>query len=247
MAAVSLDRAFDSPETKRQHNRALFTTIADRYDLITRILSYGQDARWKRRLIALADVRQGDRVLDLATGTGDVAFAAASAGANVVGLDLTHRMLQLARLRQGYAGQAGARCIEFINADMGNLPLSSASFDLVTTSYGLRNVPDLDSAIDEIARVLKPGGRLVSLDFNRPDNQVIRSAYLVYLSCVGSVLGWVLHRDPDTYRYIPESLKRYPGARGIAERIASRGFDQVRIVPVLFGLMSIHVVRRSVR
>ena len=109
---------------------------------------------------------------------------------------------------------------------MCELPLTSASFDLVTTGYGLRNVPDLDRAIDEIARVLKPGGRLLSLDFNRPDNAVVRGVYLSYLTVVGSTLGWVLHRDPDTYRYIPASIRRYPGARGVADRLSSRGFDR---------------------
>lgn len=217
----------------------LFATIADRYDLITKILSYGQDARWKRDLIAKAEVRPGERALDLAAGTGDVAFAAAARGARTIGLDITHRMLQLASAKSSAA--------RFITGDMASLPFRPSSFDLVTTSYGLRNVPDLNTAIDEIARVLKPGGRLLSLDFNRPENPIIRSAYLIYLAAVGATLGWVLHRDPDTYRYIPESIKRYPGARGVAERLAARGFEHITIVPVLWGLMSIHVARRSVR
>jgi demethylmenaquinone methyltransferase/2-methoxy-6-polyprenyl-1,4-benzoquinol methylase len=236
---VSLDRAFDSPESKRRHVRTLFATIADRYDLITQVLSYGQDARWKRRLIALARVQPGERALDLAAGTGDVAFAAAEQGARTVGLDITHRMLQLA--------SAKAAAARFITGDMASLPFSAGVFDLVTTSYGLRNVPDLDTAIDEIARVLKPGGRLLSLDFNRPENVIVRGVYLFYLSVVGSTLGWLLHRDPDTYRYIPASISRYPGAGGVAARLAGRGFDQVEVVPVLFGLMSIHVARRSDR
>ena len=236
---MSLDHAFDSPESKRTHNRALFSTIADRYDLITALLSYGQDARWKAKLVTMADVRPGERALDLASGTGDIAFAAASRGARVTGVDLTHRMLQLAQQRKGVSR------IDFITGDMCDLPLRSASFDLVTTGYGLRNVPDLDRAIDEIARVLKPGGRLLSLDFNRPDNAVVRGAYLSYLTVVGSTLGWILHRDPDTYRYIPASIRRYPGARGVADCLTARGFDQVTVIPLLFGLMTLHVARRS--
>jgi len=236
---VSLDRAFDSPQSKRTHNRALFSTIADRYDLITTLLSYGQDSRWKEKLIAMAEVRSGERALDLASGTGDIAFAAAARGAKVTGLDLTHRMLQLAQQRKGTAP------VHFITGDMCELPVTSASFDLVTTGYGLRNVPDLNRAIDEIARVLKPGGRLLSLDFNRPENAIVRGVYLSYLTVVGSTLGWVLHRDPDTYRYIPASIQRYPGARGVADRLAARGFDPVTVIPLLFGLMTLHIAKRS--
>ncbi len=234
---MSLKTAFETPESKREHVRNLFATIADRYDLITAVLSYGQDARWKARLVSIAAVRTGERALDLAAGTGDIAFAVAARGAHTVALDVTHRMLQLA--------QAKSRAASFITGDMTSLPFRSASFDLVTTGYGLRNVPDLSAAIDEIARVMKPGGRLLSLDFNRPENAIIRAAYLAYLTIVGSTLGWILHRDHDTYRYIPESIRRYPGARGIADRLDSRGFDRVTVIPLLFGLMSLHVAVRS--
>jgi len=234
---VSLDSAFATPDTKRRHVRRLFATIADRYDLITAVLSYGQDARWKAKLVDLANVQRRDRALDLACGTGDIAFAVAAKGARTIGLDITHRMLQLAR--------AKSRDVAFLAGDMTSLPFVAASFDLVTTGYGLRNVPDLDAAIDEIARVLTPGGRLLSLDFNRPESAVLRAAYLSYLTIVGSTLGWILHRDPDTYRYIPASIRRYPGARGVADRLAARGFTNVRLVPLLFGLMSLHMAERT--
>ena len=232
---MSLRTAFDNPETKRRHVRELFATIADRYDLITAVLSYGQDAKWKKKLVSIADVRPGERALDLAAGTGDIAFAIASRGAKTIGLDITHRMLLLARSKSA--------AVTFITGDMTHLPLRPASFDLVTTGYGLRNVPDLGTAIDEIARVLRPGGRLLSLDFNNPGNAIVRAVYLAYLTVVGSMLGWVLHRDPDTYRYIPASIRRYAGARGVADLLASRGFDHVTVIPLLFGLMSLHVSR----
>ncbi len=233
---MSLGTAFDSPEQKRAHNRRLFATIADRYDLITAVLSYGQDARWKRRLVALAAVESGERALDLACGTGDIALAVAARGARVTGLDITPRMLQLATGK--------SRAATFLAGDMTSLPFRSQSFDVVTTGYGLRNVPDLTTAIDEIARVLRPGGRLLSLDFNRPQAAVIRAAYLAYLTAAGSALGWLLHRDPDTYRYIPESIRRYPGAAGVAALLRSRGFINVRIMPLLFGLMTLHLAER---
>ena len=243
---MKLDDAFSTPAAKSRYVRGLFATIADRYDLITSLLSYGQDARWKAKLVLLASVKPGDRALDLAAGTGDIAFAIAARGAKTIGLDITHRMLQLAHVRQGHSGLAQSPTrVEFITGDMTSLPFQSASFDLVTTGYGLRNVPDLDLAIDEIARVLKPGGRLLSLDFNRPESAIVRSAYLGYLTVVGSTLGWILHRDPETYRYIPASIRRYPGARGVADRLTARGFDGVSVIPLLFGLMSLHLGTRS--
>jgi ubiquinone/menaquinone biosynthesis methyltransferase len=243
---VSLDSAFESPQSKRRYVRRLFSTIADRYDLITRVLSYGQDARWKATLVRMANVQQGDRALDLACGTGDIALAVTNCGARTVGLDITHRMLELGRLRAVASGSSSRQAaLGFVCGDMTSLPFGSALFDLVTTGYGLRNVPDLDTAIDEIARVLKPGGRLLSLDFNRPESAVIRAGYLAYLTIVGSTLGWVLHRDPDTYRYIPASIRRYPGARGVADKLRARGFRNVRVVPLLFGLMTLHLGERS--
>jgi len=175
--------------------------------------------------------------LDLACGTGDIAMLVREQGAAlVVGLDLTPRMLTLARAKDDH--------VRYLAGDMGALPLPASSVDLVTTGYGLRNVPDLDVALAEIARVLKPGGRLLSLDFSRPDAAVVRGLYLGYLTAVGGFLGWVLHGDPDTYRYIPASIGRYPGPGGVAERLRAHGFTKVHIVPLLLGLMSLHVARR---
>jgi demethylmenaquinone methyltransferase/2-methoxy-6-polyprenyl-1,4-benzoquinol methylase len=234
---MSVGDRIATPEGKRLYVRSLFSTIADRYDFITVALSYGQDRRWKRRLIDLAAPRDGSRALDLATGTGDIAFALASRGARVVGLDVTRRMLELAAAKRG---RSGGRAVRVVQGDMVALPFPSASFDIVTTGYGLRNVPDLKGAIDEIRRVLAPGGQMLSLDFNRPSNGAIRAAYLAYLTVVGAALGWILHRDPDTYRYIPASIRQYPGAEGVARLFAARGFRSVRAYPVLGGLMTIH-------
>jgi demethylmenaquinone methyltransferase/2-methoxy-6-polyprenyl-1,4-benzoquinol methylase len=232
---MSVHTQIATPEGKREYVRTLFATIADRYDLITVVLSYGQDRRWKRRVVEQCSPVEGTRALDLATGTGDLAHALARRGALVVGLDLTPRMIELARARAA-AGTEPA----FVVGDMLALPFPPASFDLVTVGYGLRNVADLDAAIDEMLRVLRPGGQVVSLDFDRPPNPVVRSLYLAYLSIVGGALGWVLHRDPDTYRYIPASIRLWPGAAGVAARLQARGFSRVRRYPLLGGLMALH-------
>jgi demethylmenaquinone methyltransferase/2-methoxy-6-polyprenyl-1,4-benzoquinol methylase len=237
---MSLHHRIATPAAKQRYVRTLFATIADRYDLITVVLSYGQDQRWKRRLIDLAAADRGARALDLATGTGDIAFGLAAGGARVVGLDVTLRMIQLARAKIPVRGAAG-----FLVGDMLALPFPDRSFDVVTVGYGLRNVPDLDTAIAELFRVVKPGGRVLSLDFNRPTNRGVRMLYLAYLTLVGSALGWLLHRDPDTYRYIPASLRTYPGGAGVAAMLKSRGFVRVVHHPVLGGLMSIHEAHRE--
>ena len=232
----SLTNAFESEESKRRYVKGLFATIADRYDLITRILSYGMDQRWKNRLVRSSGAAPNIAALDLACGTGDIAFALAARGAAVTGLDVTHRMLQLARSKRPSSGQTPA----FVTGDMMALPFSDSAFDLITTGYGIRNVPRIETALAEIHRVLRPGGVILSLDFNRPENGAARRFYLAYLSVVGSTLGWILHRDPDTYRYIPESIRRYPGAHGVARLMESTGFVHCTVQPLLSGLMAIN-------
>jgi ubiquinone/menaquinone biosynthesis methyltransferase len=232
----ALRDALGSPAGKRLYVRRLFATIADRYDFITVLLSYGQDRRWKSRLAELTGATAGTRVLDLACGTGDIAFALGARGAAVTGLDVTHRMVQLARAR----GRRTGAPAHFVTGDMMALPFPAESFDIVTTGYGIRNVPEISPAIAEIWRVLKPGGLLLSLDFNRPSNPIVRAVYLGYLTLVGSALGTVLHRDPDTYRYIPESIRRYPGAVAVAGLIKDHGFTSSEYLPVFGGLMAIN-------
>jgi len=234
---LSLRGAISTPSGKKRYVRRLFDTIADRYDLITVLLSYGLDRRWKDRLISLAAITRDDRVLDVACGTGDILLRARRQARLAVGLDVTQKMLVLAAAKTTPPAPVVA-------ADMQELPFRSSSFTVVTAGYGLRNVPHIEQAIEEIARVLAPHGRLLSLDFNRPAHPVVRAVYLTYLTIVGSILGFVLHRDPDTYRYIPESIRNYPGAEGVARMLAERGFTDVRVIPLLGGLMAIHRATR---
>jgi ubiquinone/menaquinone biosynthesis methyltransferase len=237
LSEPSLGTAFESPQSKAAYVRRLFATIAPRYDLITVLLSGGLDRRWKRRVVRLASPGPGHHALDLACGTGDIALGLAAAGARVTGVDVTLGMLRLARAKAD-----GPR---YVNGDMLALPIASGSCDIVTAGYGLRNVPELQGALAEVHRVLKPGGVFVSLDFNRPANRVVRAVYLGYLTMVGSVLGFALHGDPDTYRYIPASIRRYPGAARLCELMLGRGFASCRYLPVLGGLMAIHVARKA--
>ena len=234
-----LASAFDTAEQKRRYVLGVFGTIADRYDLITRLLSFGLDQGWKRRLLRLTGVAQTDRLLDLACGTGDLALLARAKGASAIGLDFTPRMIELA-LRKPGSGH-----VAWLVGDMGDLPIADAAVTIVTTGYGLRNVPDLAAALAEAHRVLAAGGTLASLDFDRPESAWLRQAYLAYLTVVGAALGWLLHGNPDAYRYIAASIRRYPGARAVAGMLRTAGFASVDHVPVLGGLMAIHIARKS--
>jgi demethylmenaquinone methyltransferase/2-methoxy-6-polyprenyl-1,4-benzoquinol methylase len=231
----SLSDAFETPDAKRRYVRRLFSTIADRYDLITVVLSYGRDRRWKEQLLSIAAIDSTTRAVDLACGTGDITYALSSRGARTIGLDITTRMVELARVKP-HAGRRPS----FVVGDMMSLPFADASVDLVTTGYGIRNVPAIATALAEIHRVLRPGGVLLSLDFNRPQQPFVRFVYLSYLTVVGSALGFVLHGDPDTYRYIPESIRRYPGAEGVCAIARNQGFSTCEHARVLGGLMAIH-------
>ena len=218
--------------------RALFATIADRYDFITVALSYGQDRRWKRRLVDLAAPRPGARALDLATGTGDIAFALAARGARVVGLDITQRMIELAHAKTPARTTLARRVPRRRHAG------AAVSAALVRPRDDrLRAAERAGSARRRSTRSAAcstPGGQLLSLDFNRPANALVRAVYLAYLTVVGGALGWVLHRDPDTYRYIPGVDSAVSWRRGVARMFEARGFHRVRYYPVLGGLMAIH-------
>ena len=169
------------------------------------MLSYGQDRRWKARLVAEARVSATDVALDLACGTGDIALRLRAAGARtVIGLDLTPGMLELARRKGGG--------VHYVTGDMGALPLAAGVVDVVTTGYGLRNVPDLDVALQEIARVLRPGGAAVPR--LQPAGQPGGPRLYLGTRAGGRTAGAGASRGSSTYRYIPASIRRYPGAGG---------------------------------
>ncbi|MEO8425886.1 MAG: ubiquinone/menaquinone biosynthesis methyltransferase [Verrucomicrobiota bacterium] len=215
----------------------LFGTIAPRYDLINDLQSFGLHRLWKRRLLQLSAIRPDDLALDVCCGTGDISHAIASAGARVVGLDFSDRML--ARAQQRGARQRGDR-LQLVCADALLLPFPDRQFDLITVSYGLRNLADLDQGLREMWRTLKPAGRLVSLDFGKPANLLWRSLYFGYLKLCVPVFGRLFCGDPAPYAYILESLKHYRGQAALAHAMRSLNFHDVKFINLLGGVMSIH-------
>ena len=240
--APSMANKFYEPGWERAGRvNDLFAAIAPRYDLINDLQSFGLHRAWKRRLLRLARPQPGERALDLCCGTGDVAFALARAGAETTGLDFSEPMLAVARRRAGSAAPPSAvRPPEFHQGDALHTPFADATFDLVTISYGLRNLTSWEAGLREMLRVLKPGGRLLVLDFGKPDHVLWRSLYFAYLRWFVPLFGRIFCGDSATHAYILESLRHYPAQNGVAAKLSELNCADVRIVNLLGGVMSIN-------
>ena len=213
--------------------RAMFHTVAPRYDFITRAFSYGMDRRWKRLGVTRASLPAQPVVLDLASGTGDFSklVEAHYPGARSIAVDLTERMLQLARDR----GIARAVC-----GDAGSLPFPNATFDCVFIGYGLRNFPNLAGAVAETERVTRPGGLLVSLDFFLLANAFLRRIYLAYLYAQGTFWGFLLHGRPRVYTYILDSFRGFVSIDDFSILLRRSGYSRVDVRSYILGGIALH-------
>jgi demethylmenaquinone methyltransferase / 2-methoxy-6-polyprenyl-1,4-benzoquinol methylase len=222
---------------KQQLVTPLFDLIAPRYDRFTRVFSYGLDARWKDELIRriTRDV-DGKRVdaLDVACGTGDLAIRTALAipTAHVRGIDVSEQMLAIARSRLQHTLHGR---VTFERGDLARLDAPTASVDVVTAGYAIRNVPDPRGALGELARVLRPGGRLYVLEFFRPADVVWRALYLGYLRVAGATVGWLWHRAPAAYEYIAASISQFATCEEFAAWLKEAGFHVTAVRPKLRG------------
>lgn len=242
---LDLEAHLRDPTIKQRYVTALFDLIARRYDRFTRIFSFGMDRDWKRKLIGWlgSSVRLDGTVMDLASGTGDLSFAAAElvATGRVVGVDASVTMCSLARARS--VSPRGGR-VHFTVGDIMQLPVRDGSADAVTIGYGLRNVPDHGAALDEIARVLVPGGRLLTLDFYRPRHPMWRAAFLSYLRAVGNAIGWLWHREPAAYGYIAHSIEHFVSYQDFAAALKEHGFVVEAVSAKLWGGICLHMARK---
>jgi demethylmenaquinone methyltransferase / 2-methoxy-6-polyprenyl-1,4-benzoquinol methylase len=225
-----------NPPHERQDRRLMremFGTIAPRYDLVTRFFSYGMDRRWKRLGVTKALLPEEALVLDLACGTGDFSQLVLQRlpRARAIAVDLTEPMLRLARRR----GLSEAVC-----GDASALPFADGSFHGVFIGYGLRNFPNLRAALGEIARVTRPGGLMVSLDFFLPANRVLRQLYLGYLYAQGAFWGTLLHGRPRVYTYIPDSLRSFVSMEDFSSLLGRMGYAQVEACAYVFGGIGLH-------
>jgi demethylmenaquinone methyltransferase/2-methoxy-6-polyprenyl-1,4-benzoquinol methylase len=257
---------FDPGKQRATKVKALFGQIAPRYDLINDLQSFGLHRYWKRRLVLLAAPQPGERALDLCCGTGDLAFALTQRGVEVVGLDFSQQMLGVAKSKaqspkskverswpkargpqseikselSEAIPQSPFRTPRFVQGDAQQLPFRADSFDIVTVGYGLRNLADWEIGLREMQRVTRPGGRLLVLDFGKPNNSFWRSLYFGYLRFFVPVLGRIFCGDAAAYGYILESLKHYPAQQGVARQMEELGLVQTRLMNLLGGVMSIN-------
>jgi len=213
--------------------RTMFDRIAPVYDAMNRAMTLGLDRRW-RRLTAQAVVHRGDKVLDACCGTGDLALAGRAAGGEVVGVDFSEAMLERARRK--------APQIEWVPADAAALPFPDESFDAVTVGFGIRNLADLEGGLHELARVLKPGGKLGCLEITRPRG-ILRPFFRVWFDGLVPAAGKVLPGGA-AYSYLPASVRRFPGPEDLAAAMRRAGFGQVGWRLLGGGIVALHVATK---
>ena len=241
------NKFFTPGEQRAARVDALFARIAPRYDLINDLQSFGLHRHWKRRLLGLARVQPGERVLDLCCGTGDVTLAFAARGARSCGLDFNAPMLAVAARRAAARPPGTGHPPRWVRGDALRLPFADAQFDVVAISYGLRNLADFAGGLREMLRVTRPGGRLLVLDFGKPDHALWRGLYFAYLRTFVPLLGKIFCGDAATHGYILESLKNYPGQRAVAARLEALGCVNGKLIHLLGGMMSLNYAEKPGR
>ncbi len=229
-----------TPERKREYNEQHFSEAASRYDFAARAMSLGRDAAWKRQLVAALPEFQAPVCVDLACGTGDIAFLLAKKypASQIIGIDLTEPMLELARQRCNSAN------IEFVCQDMGATGFPDESVDVVTGGYAVRNAADLHQAFMEINRILKPGGSVALLDFSKPPSLWFQRLQFLVLKYWCGLWGLLLHGNPEVHAYISASLKTFPDRVELRQLISETGFVVSHSRQFYFGTLELLVLRK---
>jgi demethylmenaquinone methyltransferase / 2-methoxy-6-polyprenyl-1,4-benzoquinol methylase len=228
-------------ETEQQAStwlRGMFDRIAPRYDLLNHLLSMNIDRYWRARTVSrVAPIlaRPGAQVLDVCCGTGDLTLALQSQG-RVFGSDFSHRMLVAARRK---------RCSALFEADALQLPVADASLDLVTAAFGFRNLTNYRGGLMELRRVLKPGGAVAILEFSTPPNALLASLYAFYSRAILPTIGGMISGSKDAYTYLPESVRKFPDADGLANQMRDAGFVNVRFERMTAGIVALHLGHRG--
>jgi demethylmenaquinone methyltransferase/2-methoxy-6-polyprenyl-1,4-benzoquinol methylase len=223
----------------------MFDAIADRYDLLNHLLSAGFDRRWRNQAIRALALSGTERVLDLCTGTADLAIAARAArppAARVIGVDFSAAMLHAGGKKLRRDGLD--RTVSLVRGDATRIPIADRSVDAVTIAFGIRNVENPAAACDEIARVLRPGGCLVILEFAVPTTPALRATYLVYFRYILPQIGKLVSRDEVAYRYLPASVDAFSSPDEFVKLLRQHRFTEVKAIPLTFGIVFLYSARR---
>jgi demethylmenaquinone methyltransferase/2-methoxy-6-polyprenyl-1,4-benzoquinol methylase len=237
MDKVSFGHEDVEPREKTRRVGAVFSSVASRYDLMNDLMSGGQHRLWKHAFVRRVRPRKGEAILDMAGGTGDIAFRLARAGACVTVADINPDMLAVGVERAKARGIGGLTWVEE-NAE--RLSFADRSFDAYTIAFGIRNVTDIPAALREAHRVLRTGGRFYCLEFSRTRWPGFAALYETYARRIVPRIGKAVAKDEDSYRYLVESIERFPDMPAFARSIADAGFGNVRAEPILGGLVAIH-------
>jgi demethylmenaquinone methyltransferase/2-methoxy-6-polyprenyl-1,4-benzoquinol methylase len=226
-----------APDEKTRRVGAVFSSVASRYDLMNDLMSGGLHRLWKAQFVRRVKPRKGESILDMAGGTGDIAFLLAAAGARVTVADISREMLDVGIERAAKQGIEGLAWAEQ-NAEA--LGFADRSFDAYTIAFGIRNVTRVQKALDEAHRVLRTGGRFFCLEFSTTTWPGFATLYDLYSMKVVPKIGRAVAQDEESYRYLVESIRRFPNMAAFAEMIRKAGFAQVKAEPILGGLVAIH-------
>ncbi len=237
-------KPYNTDQTKKEEVREMFDNIAPKYDLLNHTLSMSIDRVWRRRVVGEVRRAKPGRILDVATGTGDLAIAMARRirDVQVLGVDLSEQMLAVARRKIEARGLDGR--IVFDRGDAERLAVADASVDVATVAFGVRNFGDLGAGLRELARTIKPGGKVVILEFSRPRNRVFRALYEFYSYKILPRIGGLVSRDKRAYEYLPASVGEFPAPEEFMAMMARAGFRNCRARSQSFGIAQIYIGER---
>lgn len=234
-------------ETKAAHVKAVFSDIAENYDLMNSVLSFWQHKLWRRFAMKKMNIRPGQDALDVACGTGDWTLSLARATGpqgSVVGLDFTREMLNVAHTKM-VKNNLLDKGVSLLEGDAMDLPFGDNTFDVATIGFALRNVPDILTVLSEMTRVIKPGGQVVSLELSKPEAPIFKSLYYFYFNRILPRVGSLAAKSKKSYAWLPESLVDFPNRKNLEQMFRQAGLSDVRSYPLTGGIAALHIGRKA--
>lgn len=234
----------DSKESKKQQVTSMFDTIAGNYDHLNRVISFGIDVSWRKKVVKIISKSSPENALDIATGTGDLAISLVETGASkITGLDISKGMLEIGRNKVADLGLD--QTIEMVVGDSENLPFENDTFDAITVAFGVRNFENLELGLSEILRVLKPGGQFVVLETSVPEKFPFKQGYYFYTKTILPLIGKLFSKDKVAYKYLSDSAAKFPHGKAFNNILEKTGFIAVENKPQTFGVASIYIASKK--